>query len=103
MGQNNEDEWYDGGESDKDIDELNKEKNPASRIGPSNTQISTENIKPNESYNKLNNEFDPFNKNIEDIINSIFNVAFVFNKFLTEKISQNSANIKNDRINFPVT
>ena len=48
MEQNNEDEWYDGGESDKDIDELNKEKNPASRIGPSNTQISTENIKPNE-------------------------------------------------------
>ena len=50
MEQNNEDEWYDGGESDKDIDELNKEKNPSSRIGPSNNQISTENIKPNESY-----------------------------------------------------
>lgn len=73
MEQNNEDEWYDGGESDKDIDELNKEKNPASRIGPSNTQISTENIKPNESYNKLNNEFDPFNKNIEDISNASTN------------------------------
>ena len=88
MDQNNEDEWYDGGESDKDIDELNREKNPSSRIGPSNNQISTENIKPKESFNKLNNEFDPFNKNFDDISNASTNFEenpiVKFNRIKTE-------------------
>jgi hypothetical protein len=72
MEQNNEDEWYDGGDSDKDIDALNKEKNINQRNPASmNLQINSENIKPNESYNKLNKEYDPYNKlNVDNISNA---------------------------------